>query len=68
MAAQCGSRSSWPVANSPSNLVASGPVGFPAVGLGAIWVNIRIMENQMEKNMENEMETGAWGYISPSSL
>ena len=22
------------------------------------WVNIGIMENQMEKNMENEMETG----------
>ena len=26
--------------------------------LGVIWVNIGMMENQMEKNMENEMDTG----------
>ena len=29
-----------------------------------MWVNIGIMENQMEKNMENEMETGnIWGIM-----
>ena len=31
-----------------------------------LWVNIEVMENQMEKKVESDMETGVglyWGYI-----